>query len=153
VAGQATLEWGLDPLRRVVPRDQALHWVTPADIDSLSLEISSDSGTAVWHGTAPVGDSIAAVLAPGRYRYVARAYQSDRVAASANGPVEVEEFATELLPPSGTSIAALTETPSALAEVDSAGQRRGLATLAWPYLVLIALFCAEWGVRRFSGLR
>ena len=73
--------------------------------------------------------------------------------AVASGSVDVEEFNPELLP--GWEVTAPELALSAGAddrELRSAGERR-LATLGWPYLILLALFAVEWIVRRRIGLR
>jgi hypothetical protein len=144
---------GVEPRWRVVERGEPMRWRAPQRVDSLAVELSaSDSGT-VWRGVAAGGDSLATVAPPGRYRYIARAYRDGRVAASAEGPVEVEEFSRELLPASGTPSPELLAAEARVRAGRPAGGSRGLATLGWPYLILIALFCGEWAVRRVSGLR
>jgi hypothetical protein len=153
MAGRTTSAPGLDPRRRVVERGRPLSWRVPDAADSLLLEIEREGSAVAWRGAVAGGDSAAVALAPGRYRYVARAYRGGRVTAATEGPAEVEEFSAELLPAPGESLrdalqaAAPPEVPGPLR------RPRRLATLGWPYLVLIALFCAEWAVRRFSGLR
>jgi len=100
---------------------------------------------------AAAADSLVTAAPPGRYRYVARGYREGRVAASAQGPVEVEEFSRELLP--GAAVAeSLTAVTPAPVQRSADGSRR-LANSGWPYLILIALFCGEWAVRRRRGLR
>ncbi len=146
---------GLEPERRVVSRGELLRWVTPGAgaVDSLVVELSGEAAGEPVRLTAAAGDSLAVQLSPGRYRYVARAYRGGRLAAvAARGPVEVEAFTPELLPFAGALLAEL-EADEALRTGSSAGRRRRLATLGWPYLLLIALFCAEWAVRRVIGLR
>ncbi|MGD2153964.1 MAG: hypothetical protein PVG79_11910 [Gemmatimonadales bacterium] len=148
VTGRASAGPGLEPTRRAVERGEALAWAVPGRADSLVVDISDVDSALVWSGAAGPADTLSVWLPPGRYSYRARAHTGEQVTAAA-GPVEVEEFTRELLP-----------TPTALvepAELTVAGDRevgrRGLATLGWPYLVLIVLFCAEWAVRRLIGLR
>lgn len=150
---QPTAALGLEPVKRVVARGESLRWKAPEGSDSLSIELRVESGVAFLHETAVAGDSLVARLPPGRYRYRAQAYRSGRVASAADGPVEVEEFSAELLPRPQPDLGSAEE-----ARREGAGARpsqgvRGLATLGWPYLILIALFCAEWALRRWSGLR
>ncbi len=143
---------GLEPRVPVVAWGEALRWSVPAEADSLAVSLLGEGGDTAWSGRAAAGDSLAALLPPGRYRYRARAYQGDRVAAAAAGPSEVEAFAAEVLPPATSGFSAsLQVKPSPATAAD--GGRRGLATAGWPYLVLIALFCAEWALRRSVGLR
>ncbi len=142
----------LDPDRRVVERGEPLLWIVPPGVDSLSVEVMNRDSSALWRGVAPAGDSLGTVLPPEQYQYRARAYRADRVAASAEGPIEVEEFTRELLPGSSALLAELSGGDMTDREPGAVGHRR-MATRGWPYLLLIALFCAEWAVRRFIGLR
>ncbi len=143
---------GLEPSRRVVPWGEPLRWAVRSEADSLRVVLVDQEGDSIWTGSAGTGDSVVVRLPAGRYRYHAEAYRENRVAAAGQGPVEVEAFSDELLPR-----AALTE----LEEVGEARRRpgagrdarRGLATLGWPYLLLIAVLCTEWALRRFIGLR
>jgi hypothetical protein len=155
VQGAATGEAGLHPRRRVVQRGEPLRWVSPGGVDSLTVElVAAEAGSvAVWRGVAGAADSAGVIVTPGAYRYNVQAYRGGRSVASAAGPAEVEAFSRELLP---QAPAPLADTATvAGAELDGTGpdRRRRLATLGWPYLLVILLFCAEWAVRRYSGLR
>ncbi|HSG81951.1 MAG TPA: hypothetical protein VLC48_06870, partial [Gemmatimonadota bacterium] len=156
--GAASGEASLHPLKRVVERGEPLRWIAPGELDSLTVELvpagSGASGTdQAWRGVAGHGDSLSAVMEPGGYRYIAQAFRGGRTVASVEGPAEVEPFSRELLPQATASLTA--GTPAAAGDFASTGadRRQHLATLGWPYLVLIVLFCAEWAVRRYSGLR
>jgi hypothetical protein len=153
MAGRARSDAGLQPRQRVVARGEPLRWLAPDDADSLSVELAEDGSDVTWQGVAAAGDSLTAPLPPGRYRYLARAFHDGRVAASAEGPVEVEEFSPELLPPSGVSLGEMVTASPGEPRRGGTGRSRPLAALGWPYLILIALFCAEWTVRRLGGLR
>lgn len=144
---------GVEPRRRVVERGEPLRWRAPERIDSFTVELSASDPGTVWRGVAAGGDSLATVMPPGRYRHTSRAYRDGRVAASAEGPVEVEEFSRELLPASGAPSPEFLAAEARAHVGRPAAGSRGLATLGWPYLILIALFCGEWAVRRVSGLR
>jgi hypothetical protein len=141
----------VEPRQRVVEHGEALRWRAPQRVDSLVVELSASDSGALWRGVAAAADSLATAAPPGRYRYVARAYREGRVAASAQGPVEVEEFSRELLPGAPVAEPLTAETPAAVR--GSADGSRRLATSGWPYLILIALLCGEWAVRRRRGLR
>jgi hypothetical protein len=143
---------GLEPRRRVVARGEELRWTVLEGLDSLTIALQTEAGQQAFAGTAMAGDSLAVSLPPARYRYRARAYRNDAVVAAGEGPAEVEAFSDELLPGVISLTAGLVIPTSVAAPSDGAGQSRGLATFGWPYLVLIALFCAEWAVRRVSGL-
>ncbi len=143
---------GLEPSRRVVSWGEPLRWAVWEEADSLQLTLVDERGDSIWTGSAGRGDSVAVRLPAGRYQYRAQAYREDRVAAAGEGPAEVEAYSEELLPRAG-----VTEVQDAEADRGrpgaGRGARRGLATMGWPYLLLIALFCAEWALRRFIGLR
>jgi hypothetical protein len=149
LTGRSAAGTALDPLRRVVERGEALAWAVPSRTDSLTVELADEDSTVVWSGSAVPADTLSVSLPPGRYRYRARAHGGGQVTA-ASGPVEVEVFTRELLP-APTELLEPGGVVAAVGEADVG--RRGLATLGWPYLVLIALFCAEWAVRRLIGLR
>ncbi|UCC84784.1 MAG: hypothetical protein JSW46_07645, partial [Gemmatimonadota bacterium] len=149
VTGRNGAGLALEPLRRVVERGEALAWAVPGRVDSLVVGLADEDSTVVWSGSAGPGDTLSVSLPPGGYRYRARAHSGERL-TTATGPAEVERFARELLPtPTVLVDAAEVRTGAGDGDVGS----RGLATLGWPYLVLIALFCAEWAVRRLIGLR
>lgn len=149
MTGRGGAGTALEPLRRVVERGEALAWAVPGSTDSVAVEVVDDDSSVVWSGSAGPTDTLSVSLAPGRYRYRARAHTAERV-ATATGAAEVERFASELLPAPAERVDPAEVT--AVSDDRDVG-RRGLATLGWPYLVLIALFCAEWAVRRLIGLR
>ncbi len=143
---------GLEPIQRVVAWGEPLRWPVRVQADSLGVTLVDEVGDTLWTGSAGTNDSLAVRLPPGRYRYLARAYQKDRIAGAADGPVEVEAYSPELLPRAGVTLPEeLTADRERQATRREGG--RGLATLGWPYLLLIAVFCAEWALRRFIGLR
>jgi hypothetical protein len=140
-------EAGMPPIERVVERGEALTWAAPTFADSISVVVTGEDSVA-WRGATAGGDSLNAYLPPGRYEYTVSTHRSGRPAQSSRGPVEVEEFNTELLPRRAVVV-----------EGSFSGERgnrfesgRGLAALGWPFLIVIALFCAEWAVRRMNGL-
>ena len=140
-------ETGMPPIERVVERGEALTWAAPTFADSISVVISREDSVA-WRAAAAGGDSLNAYLPPGRYEYSVTAYRSGRPAQSSHGPAEVEEFNAELLPRRAVVVAGLFSGERG-ARLESG---RGLAALGWPFLIVIALFCAEWAVRRMNGL-
>lgn len=145
--------FGPEPRQRVVMQGESLRWIVPEGSDSLTVELRGESGESVFSQTAPSGDSLATGLSPGRYRYAARAYVGTRAVSVAEGPAEVEAFSQELLPGPRASFESVTAATGADVDARRSGGSRGLATLGWPYLILIALFCGEWALRRWSGLR
>jgi hypothetical protein len=144
---------GLEPRRRVVTRGESLRWIAPEGTDSLTIDLVAESGESAFSQTVAAGDSVSARLSPGRYRYRAQAYVDTRQASAAEGPVEVEAFSEELAPRPRVSLEPLAPETQEETRASGSGGSRGLATLGWPYLILIALFCAEWALRRWSGLR
>jgi hypothetical protein len=149
MTGRSGVGTALEPLRRVVERGEALVWAVPGGVDSLVIEFVDEDSTVVRSGSAVPAGTLSVSLPPGRYSYRARAYAAERV-ATATGLAEVERFTRELLPAPAAIVDAAEVTAGA---GDGDIGRRRLATLGWPYLVLIALFCAEWAVRRLIGLR
>jgi hypothetical protein len=133
---------------------ESLRWTVPEGSDSLTVELRAEDGQSVFSRTALAGDSLAAQLSPGRYRYRAQAFVGARAVSAAEGPAEVEAVSDELLPRPRVSLEPAAAA-AALPDVDAqrSGGYRGLATLGWPYLIIIALFCGEWALRRWSGLR
>ncbi len=150
VSGRQEAETGPQPLSRVVERGEPLRWSVPPWADSLSVELLADDSTTVWSATARATESLSPVLPPGVYRYRTRAFGARDTRRSSEGPVEVEPFSRELLPATG---APLPESVGAVTAAPRQAGTKGLATLGWPYLVLIALFCVEWAARRLIGLR
>jgi hypothetical protein len=141
----------LDPRERVVERGEPLVWLPPADVDSLVVALNAAEQPVVI-ASAAGGDTLSERLAPGSYTYIARAYKSGEVVEVAEGPTEVEAFSRELLPREASATATTEDFPSPPRE-NGGGSGRPLASLGWPYLLLIALFCGEWAVRRLGGLR
>ena len=152
--GNETTSGGLDPVRWVVGRDESLRWDVPSVVDSLVVRIQSEDSSSVWNGVGEAGDTLAARLEPGLYRYEARAYREGAALQVARGPAEVEEFLQEVLPRDETlSVGTTTSGAGAESEIGVSRTGRGLARLGWPYLLLLGLFCTEWLVRRLNGLR
>lgn len=152
IEGRGETGYIAEPLARAVQRGGPLRWPVPEGIDSLALTVESESGDTVWAGSSVGGDTLEVRLGPGRYRYAARIFGGDEEVGSTVGPVEVEWFAEELLPGDGAVTVDLARVEPDV-EASSPESTRGLATLAWPYLLLIGLLCVEWTLRRFIGLR
>ncbi len=153
LAARQSPGFGPEPRQRVVMQGESLRWTVPEGADSLTVELREASGESVFSQTALAGDSVSAGLSPGRYRYAARAYVGSRALSVAEGPAEVEAFSEELLPRPRASFESVAAATGATVDARRSQGSRGLATLGWPYLILIALFCGEWALRRWSGLR
>jgi hypothetical protein len=134
------------PERRVVPRGEPTRWLLPPALDSVRLVVEQGDSVVrdtVLAGTGPVGGG---VLPPGPYRFRARTAAGTAVG---EGRFDVARTTQELLPVPRTP-----ETPSAtVAAGPAAGTGRPLRTSPWPYLLILALLCAEWVGRRRLGLR
>ncbi|NIR46138.1 MAG: hypothetical protein GWN99_17055 [Gemmatimonadetes bacterium] len=141
----------LDPLERVAERGRPLRWLVPSAADSLAVELSRLDSETVRRAAGAGGDTLELTTPPGRYLYRSTVFRGGEAIASGSGPAEVESFSSELLPRPVDEL----EAPGAGADapVRVAGRTRRLATVGWSYLLLIVLFCAEWAVRRFIGLR
>ncbi|MGH7469117.1 MAG: hypothetical protein ACRENP_14265 [Longimicrobiales bacterium] len=142
------------PARRVVQRGERLVWITPGlAADSISLSLIRD--TARTDLTIPVeaGDSASSSpLAPGHYRYEARAFSGGRVVGTGTGPLTVEPFSMELVR-AARPLDDLKGTASSALGRRGRGGERPLRTSIWPYALILALLTAEWVLRRRWGLR
>lgn len=91
------------------------------------------------------GRAVTGALPPGHYRYRARTASGE----AATGELTVESYSPELL--------------QAVRPLDGGAEERGvggrsregrpLHTVPWPYILVVALLCAEWVLRRRWGLR
>lgn len=152
----------------VVPRGAPLRWAVPRTADSLRVTLHplpaevaegrSEAGPDTMRSAAPLDTVLTAVggsavqrsPAYGHYRYEARAFLEPGETADGTGELTVERYSPEFTHPGRTidlGVDDPADTPFA------AGPARPLRALAWPYLVLVALLCAEWVLRRRWGLR
>jgi hypothetical protein len=149
VAGAA-----IRPVDRTVARGEGMRWVTPGlAVDSLRVEITDGAGRTTSSVVRPQrGDTtITSVLAPGHYRYSARAFVDGNDAAQSSGPITVEAYSPEFMDATA-DLSGLRSAPAALAGT-TPGAGRPLHAYIWPYIILILLLCAEWIFRRRWGLR
>jgi len=130
MARGAPVEWS-------VPGDSAVSSIVVTDGDDVVLDTTITSGGTISTGPLP----------PASYTFAVTAASGDTLGA---GRFDVSTSTLEMLP-----VGDVPEVPvrnASLAEVDSM-LGRPLRTLPWPYLLLIALLCGEWIVRRRTGLR
>ncbi len=142
------------PVQRVVPRGEPVRWLTPGlTPDSLQLRVTADTQTVLATTVrAQSGDTLTTdALPPGHYRYQARAFADQAVAAQAAGAFTVESYSAEFLRPV-VDLSVLRGAPASLTERVRPGGRP-LHTSPWPYVLLVLLLCAEWMLRRRWGLR
>jgi hypothetical protein len=151
VAGAA-----IRPVERAVARATPLRWVAPGiTADSFVLALRSATGASSRAVLVPErGDSaVSAAHAPGHYAYDIAAYSDGQEVARARGPVTVEAYSPEFMR-RAVDLDQLAKAPAALAGAGRSGRAgRPLHTYAWLYVVLIALLCTEWILRRRWGLR
>jgi len=142
----ATASGDVRPERWVVPRGSPVRWWVPGEAnDSVRLEIS-DSVRTVVDTVLPAGAGRSlGVLPPGTYRYAASGAEG-RVG---EGRFDVEARTDEMMPRPTTPQAP----PPARAASLAGESGRPLRTSPWPYLLILALLCAEWVGRRKAGLR
>ncbi len=153
------------PARWVLPRGERVPWIAPgARPDSIRVTLRDSAGAAVLDTTADAaaGDSaLTRAPAPGRYAYRAQALRADSVVASAEGPLTIDRYSPDYARPAvswdearraGAGGASEGAAEGAFAAGRTAG-RRPLHATPWPYLVVVALLCAEWVLRRRWGLR
>ncbi|MFP4624820.1 MAG: hypothetical protein ACLFRX_11620, partial [Gemmatimonadota bacterium] len=150
------------PEPRVVHRGDPVRWVAPAGADSARITAWPDGpvpSDARVGAAAPATDTVVAVragaaatapLPAGHYRYEARVVAGEAGAAgrAAAGPFTVDAYSPELTRP---AVALALESREDSVEPGRAG--RPLHAMAWPYVLLVILLCAEWVVRRRVGLR
>jgi hypothetical protein len=142
------------PVHRSVPRGEPMRWLTPGITpDSLEIRMVAAAGAIMRViSRAQQGDTtITAPIAPGHYRYQARAFESGAVAAESEGAVTVESYSPEFMP-APADLGMLRSAATALAGPTSRGGRP-LHASPWPYVILVLLLCAEWVLRRRWGLR
>lgn len=152
------------PVTRVVGRGAPIRWIVAAPGDSLVVRMERVRGESSPVGSGD-GDRMDVVMdtmmrvdegraearafPPGHYRYEARVGGGDAV----RGPLTVESYSPELLHASRPlELASGVEEARARSGAGSGGGRP-LHTAPWPYIVVVALLCAEWVLRRRWGLR
>jgi hypothetical protein len=149
------------PETQVVPRGEPLRWVVPPDAESLRVvlrAIADPAGGRLDEPTVAADTVLAAARgaavqrppAPGHYRYEARVVGDGREAGVAGGELTVERYSPEFTRPGGAlELGTGAVEPAATA----ARVGRPLRASPWPYVVLVALLCGEWVLRRRWGLR
>jgi hypothetical protein len=165
---------GVRPEARVVPRGQPVRWVVPPAADSLRVTLhpladpglaGGEEGRGPLEGPAPALDTVMAVSGgvavqavpgPGHYRYEARAFTDVEgvEAVTGAGELTVERFSPEFTrPPRSVRWAADAGEVAGAARAGLPPGGRPLRAMAWPYVAVVALLCAEWVLRRRWGLR
>jgi len=134
------------PTRWVVERGASVEWAIP---DTAASHIQVLAGDSIVVDTTVTGGGLVAtgVLPPSPYSYTVTDADGDTISS---GRFDVTPATTEMLPP-----ARQPELPVRTASIGDSedGLGRPLRTSPWPYLLVIALLCGEWVVRRRSGLR
>lgn len=142
------------PVERAVPRATPVRWVAPGvAADSFLLELRDARGTISRSVlSAGQGDTAMSVAPPpGHYSYDIRALEDGVEVARASGPLTMESYSPEFMR-RPVDLAALENAPAALKQA-GAGVGRPLHTYSWLYVLLVALLCVEWILRRRWGLR
>ena len=142
------------PVERAVPRATPVRWVAPGVAADSFVLMMAGAGAPATRATliAERGDTaVSAALEPGHYTYDIRAFSGGDEVARSSGPLTFESYSPEFIR-HVVDLDELERTPTALAGVGRAGGRP-LHTYAWLYVVLTALLCAEWILRRRWGLR
>lgn len=144
----------IDPIRpvaRTVQAGQPIIFLAASATDSIRIRLVDSDGTLVNDTTLATIASEARLgnVEPGHYRYEAVAVDDPDLAG--RGQVSVapgEEFTR---PVTLQGLGGVVRAPGA-----GTGQRRRsrpFRTLAWPYVLLVTLLCADWTLRRWWGLR
>lgn len=147
LAGEPTrADEPIAPVRRVVARGAPQEWTVRAGGDSLTVEFTPEGGGPARARTAAIAGGAAATeaLPPGHYTYEARAG-----GAVARGALTVESFTREYV----RTAQALEDVPATGAAGVGAPDARPLHASPLAYVLLLALLCAEWILRRREGLR
>ena len=143
------LEATVEPARRPALRDRPVEWRVRGVEDTLRLRVFAGSDSVVVDTTIvnPPTTVRTSSLDPGPYRFVAEA--SGLTGGAREGTLEVTRYSDDLLRPrvEPPGVGAADRSPL------QAGAGRPLRTHPVPYLLLIALLCAEWIGRRRQGLR
>jgi len=130
----------------VVARGEPVRWWVPGvEGDSVRLEVRDSARTVVDTVLASGSGRSVGTLPPGTYRFAATGPEGP----IGEGRFDVEARTTELLPRPTTPEA--TATTRAASVIGDPGLP--LRTSPWPYLLILALLCAEWVGRRRAGLR
>lgn len=131
----------------VLPRGRPTRWLLPPAVDSVRLSLVAPDSLARDTVLAGGGAGTAWTLPPGTYRFRAADTGGN---ALGDGRFDVAATTDELLPAPGEPA---TPPPDEAAEAGEEGGGRPLRTASWPYLLVLALLCAEWVGRRRAGLR
>ncbi len=134
------------PASWVFPAGQAIAWsMPPGDSTAYRVVVGSEPALDTLL-TAGAPASLPA-LAPGTWPYAVLDEEGDTVGS---GRFDVVRSTPDMIPPPVTTDFAALGGADAV-PVEAAG--RPLRTSPLPYLLIIALLCGEWIVRRRSGLR
>jgi hypothetical protein len=135
------------PTSWVMARGAPVEWNVPGDsVDSRILVVDGDDvvidTTVTSGGTVSTGP-----LPPAAYAFSVIATSGDTIGA---GRFDVSTSTLEMLPVG--DVPEVSVRNASLVDAD-ATLGRPLRTFPWPYLLVIALLCVEWIVRRRTGLR
>lgn len=141
------------PVERAVPRATPVRWIAPGiTADSFVLSLKHGGNTTRTVLLAGGADTVvSAALAPGHYTYDIRAFNGGAEVAKSAGPLTMESYSPEFIR-RVVDMDMLKNAPVALG-ADTRGQGRPLHTYPWLSVLLVALLCAEWILRRRWGLR
>jgi len=135
------------PASWTVPSDQPVPWVLPNDSASYRVSISADGATAVDTLLGGGTGATTASLPPDTYTYQVLGAAGDTVGT---GRFDVVTSTLDMLPAVADPLEMAPPTGTVV-PLEASG--RPLRTSPLPYLLVIALLCGEWIVRRRSGLR
>lgn len=130
----------------VLPRGGVTRWLLPPGLDSVRLALTAPDSLA-RDTVLPAGAVRGAwSLPPGSYRFEATDGEGNSLGG---GRFDVARTTDELLPAPAQPDPPAAEAP----REEATGGGRPLRTASWPYLLVLALLCAEWVGRRRAGLR
>ena len=135
------------PTKWVFRRNEPVTWIVPGDSTVVNLQLLKNDSllidTVMIGGTSPS----LGTLSPGLYHY---SFARPSGELRGEGRFDVEMISGEMIPPSEEPEAP--ESTAVLVATDESSGRP-IRTYPWLYLLVITLLCAEWVIRRRTGLR
>ena len=135
------------PVSWVVDRRTPVEWSVPNDTFPSRISVHRGDSLVIDTLVSGGGPVSTGILPSGEYRFDVVAESGDTLST---GRFDVSGSTSELLP---ARVQPEVPIRSASVGIGDEGLGTPLRTLPWPYLLIIVLLCAEWVVRRRSGLR
>ncbi len=142
---------GVQPVSRVWQEGVPIGWrASGRENDDLVLEVSSTDSPVLFEGAVEQGNFSMPSPGPGQFDY--RVVDEETGETVGNGRFLVESYRGDMRTPR-MDVPDLSDPSPGREDARTASPGRPLRTHPVPYLLVIALLCAEWIVRRRRGLR